>query len=305
MTWVRRFDPKAVCGDYAFIESDSLNVPLAVDVALATGRPLLVRGPPGCGKSTLAPAVARRMGWFFLEHVVTSRTSARDLLWTFDDIARLADAQTQDQPLGDDDDYLRPGVLWWAYHPTSAAEVAAKGRTAREPDPRRSLGSPHTGVSNAVVLIDEIDKADPDVPNDLLVAVEGRRFEVRGRPPIEGQPEQAPLVIITTNGERELSSAFRRRCVEIELPLPERETLVAIATLNFPHLNNTIIGAMVDKVREVAEARGRARQRKPGTSELLDALRALDQLGLGGAELNDPTVKLVIRATVQKGDDRR
>ena len=119
-------DPDRRDGE-AYVTSQDVN--LAVDVALATGRPLLVRGEPGSGKSTLAPFVAKDRLWRYYEHVVTSRTQATDLLWSFDSVRRLADAQTL--PRGarlDDFRYVEPGVLWWAFAPVSAASRGAFGR---------------------------------------------------------------------------------------------------------------------------------------------------------------------------------
>jgi MoxR-like ATPase len=195
---------------------------LAVQVALATGRPLLVRGESGWGKSSLAAASARFLGWKFLETVITSRTQARDLQWELDLLLRLNDAQAHKAD-PDFRKYVRPGILWWAFQPGQALEQQGVFDAARGVDTKRE---PFT-EPGIVVLIDEIDKADPDVPNNLLVALGSLEFRVEETGQLvradKGRP---PLVFITTNEERELPAAFLRRCIEIKLPAltaPDRD----------------------------------------------------------------------------------
>src|SRR5262249_12388908 len=136
---------------------------LAVRVALATGRPLLVRGSSGSGKSSLARHAARVLRWRYYEKVVTSRTQAQDLLWEVDHLRRLQDAQAT-KLRGGYQRYVRPGVFWWAFDRAKAAGQAARSRLAGRGTARLdpNLGDDH---ERAVVLVDEIDKADPDVPN--------------------------------------------------------------------------------------------------------------------------------------------
>mgnify|MGYP001416667613 CR=1 FL=1 len=202
---------------YIFTE----RIRLAVQVALATGRPLLIRGDSGWGKSSLAAASARYLGWKFYEEVITSRTQARDLQWNIDLLRRLNDAQAQklDQ---DWKRYVRPGTLWWAFDPDGAA-VQQKLYEGKEPE------ADHVASNNdrqrAVILLDEIDKADPDVPNNLLVTLGSLEFQVdETGQKVRADKENAPLVFITTNEERELPMAFLRRCIELRLPvLPDND----------------------------------------------------------------------------------
>lgn len=201
------------------------HIVMAVNVALAAGRPLLVRGRPGTGKSSLARDVAIKLGWRFYEIVVTSRTQARDLLWTYDSVARLNDAQGRDAK--DRVAYVTPGPLWWAFDPDSARR---RGLTKQQMEQRKVPELPDAGVAGdperAVVLIDEIDKADPDVPNDLLLPLGSFEFRLDDGTPVTATAP--PLIILTTNEERDLAPAFLRRCVMLALPPPDHKRLVAI-----------------------------------------------------------------------------
>ncbi|MDX3454535.1 MoxR family ATPase [Streptomyces sp. ME02-8801-2C] len=273
------------------------DVSLAVRVALATGRPLLLRGDPGSGKSSLAPSIALRRGWRYYEHVVTSRTQATDLLWTYDHVRRLSDAQVRapGHPLVDHR-YVTPGPLWWAFAPRSAARAddPRPDRRHRE-DPFHKINetrSPH----HAVVLIDEIDKAEPDMPNSLLVPLGSNEFTVaetgeqvrkERASSAAGDAENRHLVIITTNEERELPQAFLRRCVVAWLPQPDSGRLVRIAQEHFTQYD----GGFTETDRELAEklaeelknARATAKKqglRPPSTAEYLDALRACRSIGI-------------------------
>ena len=206
-------------------------ITLAVRVALATGRPLLLLGPPGSGKSSLAAYVARTMRWNYFEQVVTSRTKAQDLLWSFDAIRRLRDAQAnrlKDQM----ESYIEPRVLWWTFSPGSAS---MRGAESLPSDVPRALppGVVRGDDCPSVVLIDEIDKADPDVPNDLLVSLGSQLFRVDelGREIAAAHPV---LAFITSNNERSLPPAFLRRCVIHSLQAPDLERLKTIAASHFP-----------------------------------------------------------------------
>jgi MoxR-like ATPase len=242
---------------------------LAVNVALATGRPLLVRGAPGSGKSTLAEAVAKAAGWAYLAHVVTSRTPARDLLWTFDAVRRLHDA-TANRPVDNLAAYIRPGVLWEAFDPVGAREVGA-GR----------LGA---GVleKRAVVLIDEIDKAEPDVPNDLLVPLGAQKFVVSDYDEhlVQNKRREPPLIVMTTNRERDLPGAFLRRSVVLTLPFPDEGRLAAIAALHFPDGDHVLHAKLAEIAVEVRDEAKAHRAQPPSTAEYLDAIRACRELGV-------------------------
>lgn len=255
---------------------------LAVNVALTVARPLLVRGEPGVGKSTLARNLAAVLGWRFYREVITSRTHARDLLWEFDAVRRLGDAQAGPDQLRPRSHYIEPGVLWWAFDPDSAARrgvpEADRGKDSRfekaiDPSPRES---PH-----AVVLLDEIDKADPDVPNDLLEPLEGRHFQVTESGTEVRQVGREVLVVLTTNGERELPPAFLRRCVNLDLGEPGAGWLVRVGSRWFPEQKTPFLRELADRVMElraVAEDRG---ARPPSTAEYLDAVRVCTELDVG------------------------
>src|SRR4051812_41935089 len=192
---------------------------LAVEVALTTGRPLLLRGAPGSGKSSLAPFVARNLDYRYYEQTVTAASRAQDLLWRFDAVRRLADAQVRaaESPELRDEDYVEPGVLWWAFDRESARR---RGIQEERGAPKLAPVEPNADVNgdrrddSAVVLVDEIDKADPDLPNGLLEPLSAMRFVVHetGAPIARPAGDQAALsrllVVITTNEERDLPQAF-------------------------------------------------------------------------------------------------
>ena len=251
---------------------------LAVRVALATGRPLLVRGPSGCGKSSLARHAARVLRWRYYERVITSRTQAQDLLWDLDHLRRLQDAQAG-RLRGGFERYIRPGVLWWAFDRRTAAGQATR---ARPIDRRGGRLDPNRGDDHerAVVLVDEIDKADPDVPNNLLVPLGSLQFQVEETDQeISTTRDCAPLVVITTNDERDLPAAFLRRCVELKLEVPKGERLLKIAREHFP---GTTEADLKDVARRIEEASGGDGVNPPSPAELLDTIRAVQDLNRQG-----------------------
>jgi MoxR-like ATPase len=243
---------------------------LAVNVALATDRPLLICGPAGSGKSSLAPAVvewARASGknWRLLDKPITARAEARDLLWTFDSVRRLRDAQANE--LQEPARYVEPGVLWKAFDPAGAGRFGSQ-----------SNGSDPIEEGRAVVLLDEIDKADPDVPNDLLVPLGSFEFPVTDTGETVKAVGEPPLIVLTTNDERELSRPFVRRCVVLALEPPSRERLVQIARLHFPRGSDELFEEVAARVEDLT-----ATDRDgltASTAEYLDAVEACMELGV-------------------------
>ncbi|WP_395739927.1 AAA family ATPase [Prosthecobacter sp.] len=266
------------------------------EVAIVTQRPLLLRGEPGSGKSSFAPFIARILGWRYYEHTVTGRTEARDLLWRFDALRRLRDARDgQRRKNISAVNYVTPGPLWWAFNRTKALSLPQSLEpfpevNAQSKEPRDPL--------RAVVLIDEIDKADPNVPNDLLEVLGTNRFRVEEAdmvvdrplvPPAEGQ-HGSLLTVITTNEERDLPAAFLRRCVVHTLgepgdPEKKLQRLQTIAALHMQpliderNLTRDAAGegngdAMVKAVaRKCLDLRTDPKKQRPSVAEFLDALR--------------------------------
>jgi len=294
------------------------DIVLALKVAVITGRPLLLMGDPGAGKSSLAAYVARNLNWRYYEHVVTARTEATDVLWTFDAVRKLADAshpQTAGTELHDED-YVEPGVLWWALDPESARTRGADDPSPRPPaEPNAALNETRS-ARHAVVLLDEIDKADPDVPNALLVPLGSMQFEVAetqrtirlaGTEDDTTAPQRGRiLLVITTNQERDLPSAFVRRCVVHRLPSPDAPMLVKIAEAHATaggqplstsqHALCTAVASRLIALRE--EARNSDRW-SPGAAEYLDAVRACIRLGL---TVDSPRWSMIERLTLAKDE---
>jgi MoxR-like ATPase len=203
---------------------------LAVNVALATGRPILVSGPSGCGKTSLARFIAHVMNWSLRPLTITSRSQARDLLYTVDDLRRLQDSRggRADATMKT---YILPGVLWLAFDASSAQ---TKEPSIVDTDAEQAAGVTHIKGKGTVVLLDEIDKADPDVPNNLLEPLGSYRFsvpelEIGEQSSFVVRTTRPPLVVLTTNNERRLPDAFLRRCVDLPLKWPTRTQLLRIA----------------------------------------------------------------------------
>lgn len=278
---------------------------LAVRIAKITGRPLLLRGDPGTGKSSLAAKVAKDETWRYYEHNVTARTEVTDLLWTFDAVRKLAKASSIDTTPLDDHEFVEPGALWWAFNRNQARRRGRADETNDEADEPSADLNKGRSDNGAVVLIDEIDKADPDVPNGLLVALGSGRFRVaETRTDVELTPNVSVLVVITTNNERDLPPAFERRCIVHELIPADTEQLVAIALAHAEHEGRTLTTENLARIRRVAgkvtELQGQARDKKlrvPGTAEFLDAVWAcLD----GGIDPEDEKWEFVKSMTLAK-----
>jgi len=285
----------------------------AIRAALASGRPLLVRGEPGTGKSQLARAAAKVLGRKFLSHVVDGHTEIQDLWYRFDAVSRLGNAQVLsitgegkdiDKEL-DPQKYLSPGILWWAFD-----WATASGHECSHPQFVPDENDPGKAENGVVLLLDEIDKADADLPNSLLETLDNGKFTV---PWIKktvgvagGDGSTFPLVVITTNEDRQLPGAFVRRCLVLELGVPKNKKkligyLKQRAAYHFPeqhdkgcdqaiewdeHGNTACRSRFHDDVlNEAAEQLYKDRLKAdslgvtpPGQAEYLDMLQVLDQL---------------------------
>lgn len=289
----------------------------AIDAALAARRPLLVRGEPGIGKSQLARAAAVDLERAYVQHVVDARTESRDLLWHFDAVARLADAQLKGalhevgKESRDDlhrelavENYLHPRALWWAFNWKSAKDQAGK---VRQPEPPQLPGGkPENGC---VVLIDEIDKAETDVPNGLLEALGAGRFTPQGMTEPVMATGEPPLVIITTNEERALPDAFIRRCLVLHLRLPDNEGelithLVERAKAHFEGADPELLN---DAAKLLVEDRRKAEEEHwlplPGQAEYLDLVRAVLHLAPDDPPQQRDLLAKVARYALKKHPD--
>ena len=275
----------------------------AVNAALAARRPLLVLGEPGVGKSQLARAAAAKLRRVYVQHVVDANTESRDLLWHFDAVQRLADAQARD-PDGKGLDirrYIDPGPLWWALN-WSRAIQPADDLEARQPPPQHKEASAENGC---VLLIDEIDKAEMDVPNGLLEALGEGQFTPQGyKKPVVADGKH-PLVIITSNGERSLPPAFRRRCLILRMSLFEagcqRETvLIERGRAHFAELDEDVLAKAARILLRDRDQADEMQQRPlPGQAEYLDLLRVAHTRAKGDKarqlKLLDDVAEFVVR----------
>jgi MoxR-like ATPase len=276
-------------------------IAVAVDVALATRRPLLIAGPPGSGKSMLAPAMAGLLPCRYLRHTFTSRSRLGELTSELDHLRRLHEAQARvHDRLPPEWAYREPGLFWWAFEPETArrrgarpADVKELGAAFKTPDEPENVGA----GGDAVILLDEIDKAEPDLPNDLLEPLDRLRFQVSGGPEVRAPAKATFLVIITTNGERELPPAFLRRCVSLVLKHPTQARLVEIGQHHFPDIEKgrlEQVAERFDELRQQAQGEG---LRLPSTSEYLDAVEAAEDLKIG---TDDPFWQQVESAALAK-----
>ena len=225
-----------------YVATDDLTV--AVNAAVTLQRPLLVKGEPGTGKTELARQVAQALGMPLIEWHVKSTTKAQQGLYEYDAVSRLRDSQLGDERVHDVKNYIRKGKLWQAF----------------EADQR------------TVLLIDEVDKADIEFPNDLLQELDRMEFHVYEMGETI-RAAQRPVVIITSNNEKELPDAFLRRCFFHYIRFPDAETLERIVEVHYPGIKKTLLRNALTQFYEIRETPGL--KKKPSTSEALDWIRLL------------------------------
>jgi MoxR-like ATPase len=225
-----------------YVATDDLTA--AVNAAIVLERPLLVKGEPGTGKTVLAEEIARALDAELITWHVKSTTKAQQGLYEYDAVSRLRDSQLGDPRVSDISNYIRRGKLWEAF----------------------------TAEKRPVLLIDEIDKADIEFPNDLLLELDRMEFHVYET----GEPvraERRPIVIITSNNEKELPDAFLRRCFFHYIRFPDDATMAAIVEVHFPGIKRRLIEEALRVFFDTREVPGL--KKKPSTSELLDWLKLL------------------------------
>ena len=216
----------------------------AVNAAIALERPLLVKGEPGTGKTLLAQEIAAAIGAPFIAWHVKSTTRAQQGLYEYDAVSRLRDSQLGDPRVSEIANYIRRGKLWDAF----------------------------THTERPVLLIDEIDKADIEFPNDLLLELDRMEFYVYETQEVI-KAEQRPVVMITSNNEKELPDAFLRRCFFHYIRFPDREIMTQIVDVHFPELQRNLLREALNIFYDIREVPGL--KKKPSTSELLDWLKLL------------------------------
>jgi MoxR-like ATPase len=229
-------------GTSDYVATDDLKV--AVNAAVTLRRPLLVKGEPGTGKTVLAHEIARAMDAPLIEWHVKSTTKAHQGLYEYDAVARLRDGQLGDPRVHEIRNYIRRGKLWDAF----------------------------TSPALPVLLIDEIDKADIEFPNDLLQELDRMSFDVYETGETIAARER-PVVVITSNNEKELPDAFLRRCFFHYIAFPDRETMQSIIDVHFPNIQKLLVSRALDIFYDIREVPGL--KKKPSTSELLDWLKLL------------------------------
>jgi len=227
---------------------------VAVDAAITLERPLLVKGEPGTGKTELARQVATALHMPIVEWHVKSTTRAAQGLYEYDAVSRLRDSQLGDERVHDIANYIRPGKLWEAF----------------------------TAEERVVLLIDEIDKADIEFPNDLLQELDRMEFHVY-ETGATIRARHRPIVIITSNNEKELPDAFLRRCFFHYIRFPDAETLARIVEVHFPDIKPRLLNAALKQFYEIRETPGL--KKKPSTSEMLDWLRLILVEDLGPEDI--------------------
>ena len=245
-------------GTKDYVATDDLKV--AVNAAITLRRPLLIKGEPGTGKTVLAQEIATAMGAPLIEWNIKSTTKAHQGLYEYDAVARLRDGQLGDERVHEIRNYIKKGKLWEAF----------------------------TSPELPVLLIDEIDKADIEFPNDLLQELDRMSFDVYETHETIAAAER-PIVIITSNNEKELPDAFLRRCFFHYIKFPDRDTMQAIIDVHFPGIQKILVKKAMDVFYEVRDVPGL--KKKPSTSELLDWLKLIlaEDMPLDVLQSRDPT----------------
>jgi MoxR-like ATPase len=250
--------PMRFQGTSNYVATDDLKV--AVNAAVALRRPLLVKGEPGTGKTVLAHEIALAANAPLIEWHIKSTTKAHQGLYEYDAVARLRDGQLGDERVHDIRNYIKQGKLWEAF----------------------------TAPQLPVLLIDEIDKADIEFPNDLLQELDRMEFHVYETGETVRAVER-PIVVITSNNEKELPDAFLRRCFFHYIRFPDRETMQAIVDVHFPGIQQMLVSKALDIFYQVREVPGL--KKKPSTSELIDWLKLIlhEDMPLEVLQSKDPS----------------
>ncbi|MBI3446000.1 MAG: MoxR family ATPase [Magnetospirillum sp.] len=248
-------------GTDSYVATEDLLV--AVNAALRLERPLLIKGEPGTGKTVLAAEVAKALGRPLLQWHIKSTTKAQQGLYEYDAVARLRDSQLGDQRVHDIGNYIVKGKLWEAFE---------------APAP-------------PVLLIDEIDKADIEFPNDLLLELDRMEFHVYETKQVV-RADKRPMVIITSNNEKELPDAFLRRCFFHYIRFPDRETMERIVAVHFPAIKPALLHEALTAFFDIREVAGL--KKKPSTSELLDWIKLLLAEDLAPEDLRDKDARSLI-----------
>lgn len=229
-------------GTKNYIATEDLQ--MAVNAAVTLQKPLLIKGEPGTGKTLLAQELADSLGKRLIQWHIKSTTKAQQGLYEYDAVSRLRDSQLGDDKVHDVKNYIKKGKLWEAFD----------------------------ADEQVVLLIDEIDKADIEFPNDLLVEIDKMEFFVYETGEVI-KARQRPIVIITSNNEKELPDAFLRRCFFHYIKFPDRDTMKSIIDVHYPEINKTLVNDALNMFFQLRDVPGL--KKKPSTSELIDWLKLL------------------------------